>query len=172
MKTLQLLFAVLFISFTAVAQEKTEKIRVSGECGMCKSKIEKAAKSAGASYALWDVEKKDLTVTYNSTSVNMAKIEKAVAAVGYDTQNEKATTEAYNKLHECCKYERTAADQAKANCCADCKDGKCTGDKCADCCKDGKCTMMMDCCKDGKCEMHSSENHAAKADGKSCCKKS
>jgi periplasmic mercuric ion binding protein len=172
MKTFQLFIALLFISFTAVAQDKTDKIKVSGECGMCKSKIEKAAKSAGASYALWDVEKKELTVTYNNSSSNAAKIEKAIAAVGYDTQNEKATTEAYNKLHECCKYERTSANEAKANCCADCKDGKCTSEKCADCCKDGKCTKNMDCCKDGKCEMHSEASHSAKTEGKSCCKKS
>ncbi|HEY0354923.1 MAG TPA: hypothetical protein VGC29_01895 [Flavisolibacter sp.] len=177
MKTLQLLFASVFciaLSVSVNAQEKAETIKVNGECGMCKSKIEKAAKGAGATYAVWDVEKKELSVKYNSTSSNAAKIEKAVAAVGYDTQNEKATEEAYNKLHECCKYERTSANEAKANCCANCKDGKCADckeGKCKDC-KEGSCDhKAMDCCKDGKCEKHAEGNHAAKHDGKSCCKK-
>jgi hypothetical protein len=175
MKTIKIsLFSLLFISLSCFvfAQEKTETIRVSGECGMCKKKIEKAAKTAGANYALWDVEKKELVVKYNSTSSNTAKIEKAVAAVGYDTQNEKASQEAYNKLDECCQYERTTTE-AKAACCANCSSEKadcCKDGKCADC-KDGKCDKAMDCCKDGKCEHHSQDAHAAKQDGSSCCKK-
>ena len=163
MKSVQLIIiSLLLFSFSAYAQEK---IKVSGECGMCKSKIERAAKAAGASYAEWDVQKKELTVRFDHTSSSVAKIEKAIAAVGYDTENEKASDEAYDKLHECCKYERTtsSANEAKSNCC---KDGKCSSDKCADCCKDGKCTMNKDCCKDGKCAAHS----IAKQDGATCCK--
>ena len=171
MKLSSLLIAFfLFASFTSIAQEKTEKIKVNGECGMCKTKIEKAAKSAGASYALWDSEKKELTVTYNNTSSNNAKIEKAVAAVGYDTEHEKAADATYDKLHECCKYDRTAM-KVKEGCCDQCTDKK------GDCCKDGKCAdckehkdgKKMDCCKDGKCEMHKDAAHDAK--GASCCKK-
>jgi periplasmic mercuric ion binding protein len=154
-------FLFIGLSTAVIAQTKTEKIKVSGECGMCKSKIEKAAKSAGASYALWDVDSKELTVKYKSTSTNTAKIEKAVAGVGYDTKNVKASEEAYNKLHECCKYERSSSDDAKADCC---KDGKCAD------CKDGKCTKDMEACKEGKCEHHAEEANAAKG-SHSCCKK-
>lgn len=170
MKTFKFfLFSTLFIVLAQAgfAQEKTEKIKVSGECGMCKSKIEKAAKSAGASYALWDVNAKELTVKYNSTSSNSAKIQQSVAAVGYDTEKVKATDEAYNKLHACCKYERTAASATTESCCN--ADGTC---KHADqaCCKDGKCTKDMACCKDGVCADHAA--HAAKGDGTAaCCKK-
>ena len=53
---------------------------------MCKKKIETAAKDAGATYALWNEESKELTVKYKSTSTNTAKIEKQIADVGYDTQ--------------------------------------------------------------------------------------
>lgn len=112
MKTLKAFFfsfSFLLITAVAVAQTKTEKIAVAGECGMCKAKIEKAAKSAGASYAAWDADSKVLTVKYKNTSSNTAKIEKAVARSGYDTQSVKATDEAYNGLHACCKYDRTAA---------------------------------------------------------------
>jgi hypothetical protein len=33
-------------------------------------------------------------------------IHKNIAAVGHDTQKVKATDEAYNNLHDCCKYDR------------------------------------------------------------------
>ena len=53
---------------------KTETILVSGNCGMCKSTIEKAAKTAGVKEASWDVDAKVLTVKYNSPSTNTALI--------------------------------------------------------------------------------------------------
>jgi hypothetical protein len=183
MKTYKLfssIFICCLISAASIAQTtKTETIKVSGNCGMCKTKIEKAAKTAGASFADWNVDTKVLTVKYNSKSTNPAKIQKAIAGTGYDTQDVKTTEEAYSKLHACCKYERASSDNAKMDCC---KDGKCTmeghdgkdcckmsGDAKMDCCKDGKCTMAgqegKDCCKDGKCTKEG-------ADGKDCCKKS
>ena len=181
MKTFKIsLLSIAFasISLFATAQTKSEKIKVAGECGMCKNKIEKAAKGAGATYAVWNEDSKELQVKYSSTSTNAAKIQQAIAAVGYDTETVKATDEAYSKLHSCCKYERTSANEAKAKsaCCDDakcaqcCKDGKCKEGM--DCCKDGKCAKADACCKDGaKCEHKSEGDHAAKADGKSCCKK-
>lgn len=155
MKTLKtLLFSLSFLLFAAVAsaQTKTEKLAVSGECGMCKSTIEKAAKAAGASFALWDVDSKVLTVKYNNSSTNAAKIEKAVANSGYDTKNVKASNEAYDKLHACCKYDRTATAETKS-CCdhESCKTAACT--------KEGKCSKDMSCCKEAGC------------DTKDCCKK-
>ena len=102
---LSLLFAV--IATVGFAQTKSETLKVSGECGSCKKKIESAAKKAGASYAVWDVDSKELSIKYNSTSTNSAKIQKAIADVGYDTPDYKATDEAYNKLDGCCQYDRT-----------------------------------------------------------------
>ena len=99
---------MMTISTSVIAQNKTEKISVAGNCGMCKSNIEKAAVKAGASTAEWDSKEKLLTVKYNSSSTNTGKIEQAVAAAGYDTRGVKATEEAYNKLHACCQYERVA----------------------------------------------------------------
>ena len=178
---------MLGISGLAIAQTKTETFKVSGNCGMCKTKIEKAAKEAGAKDASWNVDTKELTVTYKSSSTNTAKIQQKIADVGYDNVGFKTTTAVYDKLHGCCKYDRSAASEETMDCC---KDGKCTmeghdGKDCCkkadgkmDCCKDGKCTKeghdgkdcckkddgKMDCCKDGKC---TKEGH----DGKDCCKK-
>ena len=81
---------------------KKESFKVDGACGMCKKKIEKAAKDAGATYALWNTDSKMLVVKYNSSSSNTAKIQQKIAGVGYDTPKFKATDEAYNSLHECC----------------------------------------------------------------------
>jgi hypothetical protein len=164
MKTIKIFsIIILYCCFTTAsfAQKKTETIKVSGECGMCKSKIEKAAKSAGASYAVWDVDKKVLTVKYNSRSTNAAKIQQAVAGTGYDTEHVKATDEAYNNLHACCKYERENA--AAIDCC---KDGQCTleGHEGKECCKKEG-AEKAECGKNDKC---SKEGH----NGKACCKKS
>jgi len=167
MKSIKLfptLILFCFITVTTLAQKsKTETLKVSGECGMCKSKIEKAAKTAGASYAEWNVDTKVLTEKYKSNSTNAAKIQQAVAATGYDTQDFKTTDEAYNKLHDCCKYDRAMMDKMTMDCC---KDGVCTmpGHSGKDCCKKNE-ESKMDCCKDGVCTM---PGH----DGKDCCKKS
>src|SRR5262245_24630849 len=145
---------------------KTETIPVSGNCGMCKAKIEKAAKAAGAKEASWSTEKKILTVKYNSSSSNTAKIQNAVAAAGYDTRDVKATDEAYKRLHSCCQYERSARTE-KSGCCSDkceMKDGKCT-DMAA--CKDKGCCDAEGVCHDSGCCSHGADK-GSKAD---CCKK-
>jgi hypothetical protein len=186
MKTLKL-FSLLTVciaaSGMAFAQNvKTETFKVSGNCGMCKSKIEKAAKEAGASFASWNADKQEITVKYSSQSTNTAKIQQRIAGVGYDNAGFQATAEAYDKLHGCCKYERTAVSKKESCCSEKCemKDGKCTDmaackDKgCCDAngvCKAGsECKHeghegKMDCCKDGKC---TKEGHK----GGDCCKKS
>jgi periplasmic mercuric ion binding protein len=170
MKTLKIaLSALLFtcLTLTVSAQDKSEKFKVSGNCGMCKNKIEKAAKAAGATYASWDEDTKQLEVKYSSKSTNSAKILGKIAETGYDNEGAKATDEAYNKLHGCCKYDRSDVASDDASCC---EGGKCTHEKSADCCADGKCvnadkgccvdgkcTKATDCCKDGKCSKHDSK---------------
>lgn len=69
---------------------------------MCKKKIEKAAKEAGASLAVWNQESKVLKVSYNPASTSNKKIQESIAAVGYDTRDIVATDAAYNSLDECC----------------------------------------------------------------------
>ncbi len=59
--------ALLLITTSAFAQTKTEIIKVWGNCESCERNIEKAAKHAGAEKAKWNIDKKLLTVTYDST---------------------------------------------------------------------------------------------------------
>lgn len=97
----------VFMGMNLYAQTpKTETFKVSGNCGMCKSTIEKAAKTEGVSKALWDVKTKVITVTYDPSKVKTEDIHKKIAASGYDTEKVKATDAAYAKLHSCCKYKR------------------------------------------------------------------
>lgn len=143
MKTFKI-FSVIAICLTlatsSFAQSKTDTISVSGNCGMCKDNIEKAAKKAGASSAKWDTESKILTVKYNSSNTNAEKIQQSIAAAGYDTRDFKASDEAYDKLHACCKYERVkkeeqlnaAVETSKDSCCS--KEGDTAQTKDKSCC--------------------------------------
>jgi mercuric ion binding protein len=97
-------FAQKGASFPAM---KTETIRVWGNCGMCKKTIEKAAFSKNASYANWNEDTKTLVVKYPLLgATNSDIIQQAVAAAGYDTEKFTASNEAYNKLRNCCQYDR------------------------------------------------------------------
>jgi mercuric ion binding protein len=142
MKTIQILsiiVACLTMSFAASSQKvRTESFTVSGECGMCKKKIESAAKQGGAIEASWSPQTKVVTVTYNAGNGSAGNIKQAIANVGYDTPGYRAPDDAYNSLDKCCQYKR---EVRTAQCCA----GKeaATDEKCAamPACKD------KDCCK-------------------------
>ena len=177
-KSISVAFSLLFLSTIAFAQVKTETIKVSGNCGMCETKIEKAAKEAGATTAEWSSETKQITVKYNSSTTNAAKIQQAIAKVGYDTQDFRATNESYDKLHGCCKYER--ADASEKSCCGKCemKDGKCVNEAaCKEKCKDGECKVQGCCSADkgdgakakGACCSEGAGKTASNNSEKSCC---
>ena len=77
---------------------------------MCKTRIEKAAKSVqGVNKATWNDEDGMLTVTFVDSKTSVTKIEEAVAKVGHDTDHAKATDKTYNALPGCCKYDRPVA---------------------------------------------------------------
>lgn len=159
MKYIKLLTLGTIFTLTAMvtnAQKETATFEVSGNCGMCKTKIEKAAKESGATDAEWNRETKQLTVKYKGSKTSVDKIQKEIAAVGYDNAGARATDETYSKLHGCCKYERKATTPAKLGPNATTKkDG-------ASCCsKEGSEGAG---CSDKKAE-------GAKKDGASCCSK-
>lgn len=110
-KSMMLVVGLLFFSMTSIFANvaKTEKIKVYGNCGMCKTRIEKAANSVkGVSKATWDSEDAMLTVTFDDSKTTTLKIEEAVAKVGHDTDNAKATDKTYDALPGCCQYDRPA----------------------------------------------------------------
>lgn len=163
MKTLNI-YAALFFSIFAInitfaqTSVKKETFQVSGNCGMCKHKIEKAAKNAGVSTAKWNEETQVLNVSFNSSQSSAEKIQKSIAASGYDTQDFKASDKAYNSLMGCCKYERNTAIETSRN----------SNSKMS--CKNQNFCKDKPCYKNGKCDENSCKDMV---DCKSsCCTKS
>lgn len=99
-----IVFASNTYAQTQIVKTKTETIKVSGNCDMCKARIEKAAKIDGVTKAEWDKKDKTLTVTFDPAKTNMDAIGKKVAAAGHDNDKAKATDKAYDKLPGCCQY--------------------------------------------------------------------
>lgn len=79
---------------------------VRGNCGMCKTTIEKAAKGIeGVAKATWDVDKKKIDVSFEDEKTNVMAIHNAIAASGYDTEKTMGDLDAYDDLPGCCKYD-------------------------------------------------------------------
>ena len=91
-------------NYSQTSSTKTETLKVSGNCEMCKTRIEKAAKLEGISKAEWSTKTKTLSVTYDPTKTNMEQVGKKVAAAGHDNEKAKATDIVYDKLPGCCQY--------------------------------------------------------------------
>ncbi len=106
-KIIIVLIAFIAISFTVEGQSKTSKVafEVDGVCKMCKDRIEKAALlTKGVKFATWNIDKKELYCIYNNKKTTLTKIKQAIADVGHDTKEIKATDEVYAAIDECCKY--------------------------------------------------------------------
>ncbi|MWB95762.1 DUF3606 domain-containing protein [Flavobacterium sp. GA093] len=112
MRNLILIALVTFLGFSAQAQTKKNKnlkytTEVNGNCEQCKKRIEKAAFSVpGVKTATWDVGTHQLTVIMNEEKCSPTDLKKAIAKVGHDTEDVKATESDYQNLHSCCKYDR------------------------------------------------------------------
>jgi periplasmic mercuric ion binding protein len=104
--TIIAILAFVFISnnSTFAANPKTETLKVSGNCDMCKARIEKAAKIDGVTKAEWSEKTKTLTATFDPAKTNMDAIGKKIAEAGHDNEKAKATDKAYDKLPGCCQY--------------------------------------------------------------------
>ncbi|MEN8118214.1 MAG: efflux RND transporter periplasmic adaptor subunit, partial [Bacteroidota bacterium] len=86
-------------------QGEHTSFKVGGNCEMCKDRIEKAALSVeGVEYVIWESESQMLHLNFNSAKTNADEIQKAVAAVGHDTEKFKAPDDIYKELPECCLY--------------------------------------------------------------------
>lgn len=81
---------------------------VRGNCGMCKTTIEKAANNVeGVATATWNVDKKKIEVSFDEAKTDAIVIHKAIAASGYDTDKVKGDLDAYEGLPGCCKYDHS-----------------------------------------------------------------
>lgn len=104
-----MLAMVVLLTSTVNAQiknTKTEEVKISGNCGMCKKTIEKAGTVSKESSVVWDKDSKIATITYNEKKTNKEAILKKIALAGYDNESFLAPDEAYNNLPGCCQYNR------------------------------------------------------------------
>ena len=86
---------------------ETIGFKVWGQCEMCKKRIQKTMMGLrGINSADWNIESQQLLVSFDPEIVSVEDMKKALAKVGHDTEEFRATDKAYKKLHSCCKYER------------------------------------------------------------------
>ncbi len=110
-KIISLVALFMFGAFAVFAGNKTEKVKVYGNCDMCKARIEKAAKAVdGVAMVNWDKKTKMMDLAFDDSKTDVHKVEMAIANAGHDTEMHKATDEAYSKLPGCCQYDRAKAD--------------------------------------------------------------
>ncbi len=115
MKLLFSIVALMVLSTTSFAQiknSKTETLKVYGNCGMCKTTIEKAGTQKKLSKTVWNEETAMATITYDAKKTTADAILKKIALVGYDSDNFLAPDAVYENLHGCCQYERKAKPAA------------------------------------------------------------
>jgi copper chaperone CopZ len=105
MKKILILILVVF-TIASFAQSKVieSKIKVFGNCVMCKKRIETALEVKGVKTATWNTETKELDVIYNKTKITEKQIHELVASVGHDTELVKAKDVVYADLPFCCLY--------------------------------------------------------------------
>lgn len=90
-----------------IADKVHDMFKVSGNCEMCQSRIEKAAKEVkGVISAKWDVDAKVIHLDFDSKATSKSAISKAIANVGHDTEFDKAPQAVYDDLPGCCLYSR------------------------------------------------------------------
>jgi len=90
-----------------VEANASEQIFVAGNCGMCKARIEKAAKDMeGVNEANWDKKTQILQVDFDNNLVSTDSIATIVATAGHDTNTAKANDAVYEDLPGCCHYDR------------------------------------------------------------------
>jgi copper chaperone CopZ len=83
-------------------------IGVKGNCGMCKTTIEKAVIELDfVKDAEWGIKSKILDVKFNdSLNFDLDLLNTAITESGYETMNTTANQDSYDALPMCCKYDR------------------------------------------------------------------
>ena len=105
----KILIIYLLITPFVLSSQNSKKVsfEVTGNCEMCKKRIEKSALSVkGVKTATWDIPSNLISIIYDSNKIPLQKIQTAIALVGHDTPLAKAPDKSYNELPLCCIYIR------------------------------------------------------------------
>jgi periplasmic mercuric ion binding protein len=88
------------------------EIKVNGNCGDCKERIETAADIKGVKSAVWNPDNKILKLVFRNDKTDLNTIKAAVAKAGYSSDGIKADAKAYAKLPACCQYDDRTHEEA------------------------------------------------------------
>jgi len=77
-----------------------------GNCEKCKATIEKTCSIDGVSDAVWNEDSKLLNLKLDTSMISLNTVLEAIAKAGYDNDKFYADDYAYNKLPDCCQYDR------------------------------------------------------------------
>ena len=108
----KIVLILLALPLGIFAQEKKKKITktqfiVHGNCEQCEKRIEKASITIkGVKSADWDIPSNVISLIYDSNKVDLETIHSKIAEKGHDTKKAQAKEEDYEKLPQCCQYER------------------------------------------------------------------
>lgn len=84
---------------------QAQSIPVSGKCGMCKSRIERAVnRLEGVKNAVYDLDSQTLQFQLEGSQTTVEQVRAAVVAAGHDSGDIKVSDAVYQKLPPCCKY--------------------------------------------------------------------
>ncbi|KPM32639.1 Metal transport-like protein [Croceitalea dokdonensis DOKDO 023] len=118
MKKIVVVLMAMTLTNVAFGQNKNKKMtfEVNGKCEMCKTRIEKAALNvSGVKFADWSIPTHQLSLIVDERKTNAMAIKMAIAEVGHDSKELKATQEAYDNVHPCCKYREDNTDDGKSH---------------------------------------------------------
>lgn len=101
-------------SFAQIKNAKTETVKIYGNCGMCKARIEKAGNRKNIANVTWDKETKKASLQYDLSKTNQDEILKRIALAGHDNEKYLAPDNVYTQLPECCLYKRELKVNSKS----------------------------------------------------------
>lgn len=101
-----ILFACNACSGDEIKNKKTETAKIYGNCSMCQNTIETAGNIKNEATVVWDKETKIAKLTYDSTKTSKDEILYRIAQSGYDNELYRSPDMTYNKLPQCCHYDR------------------------------------------------------------------
>ena len=105
----KIILLLLMIPFFSVSQTKSKSVKetfvVSGNCDMCKKRIETATlKLNGVKYVNWNKETSNFSIIYNNKKVTIYEIRNKIAESGHDNGDYISSLESYDNLPNCCRY--------------------------------------------------------------------
>ncbi len=112
--TLSLALISLASCGAQIKNEKTQTLKIYGNCDMCKTNIETAGNKNKIAKVEWNQATKMAVIKYDSLKTSSDEILKRIALAGYDSEKFFAPADAYNKLAECCQYARAKIGTVKA----------------------------------------------------------